>query len=252
MVGLIVGGSLARGGADFFSDIDLYVVVRDGAFEAVLAERDAAAGFVGNPLFRFDVEPVPGGSRDQIVVFEGPIKLDFMYHRESELSPGRKWAARPVLEDEAGRLASLVSRSADSTPPSPTAENLCSLNQKFWTWCWYVFGKIVRGELWEALDGIHSIRTLALLPLLDWHAGRSREGYRRLERKVDPEMAACLQATVPTPRPDPLYTALRAEIGLFRDLREAVFDTHEVIFHPGPERIVEDAMGRIWAARGGG
>ncbi len=36
VVGLVVGGSLAHGQADFYSDVDLYVVVRDGrAFEEV-------------------------------------------------------------------------------------------------------------------------------------------------------------------------------------------------------------------------
>ena len=38
IVGLVVGGSLARGGVDFYSDLDLYVVVRDVAFEDVFTE----------------------------------------------------------------------------------------------------------------------------------------------------------------------------------------------------------------------
>jgi predicted nucleotidyltransferase len=59
-VGLVVGGSLAHGGADFYSDVDLYVVVRDGAFEDIFAERNSTAEAVGSPLFAFDVDPVPG------------------------------------------------------------------------------------------------------------------------------------------------------------------------------------------------
>ena len=59
-VGLVVGGSLARGGADFYSDLDLYVVVRDGAFEDVFAERNSTAEALGSPLFGFAVDPVSG------------------------------------------------------------------------------------------------------------------------------------------------------------------------------------------------
>jgi hypothetical protein len=59
-----------------------------------------------------------------------------------------------------------------------------------------VFGKIVRGELWEALDGIHTIRRDAFLPTLDWTAGRPHDGYRRLETKLDPEMAERLTGTL--------------------------------------------------------
>jgi predicted nucleotidyltransferase len=83
VLGLVLSGSLARGGADFYSDVDLYVIVRDEAFDAVFAERDAAAEAIGSPLLRFTVEPVPGGSRDLIVTYPGPVKLDLMYYRRS-------------------------------------------------------------------------------------------------------------------------------------------------------------------------
>lgn len=176
--GLVLGGSLALGEADFYSDVDLYVIVRDEFFDAVFAEREAAAEAVGPPLFRFTVGPVPGGSRDFIVTYPGPAKLDLMYYRESELEPDPKWEDRPVLKDDSGSVSAVVSRSAGSAPDPPTLEALVELEQKFWTWCWYVFSKISRGELWEALDGLHAIRSLALLPLLDRAAERPHEGYR--------------------------------------------------------------------------
>ena len=56
-----------------------------------------------------------------------------------------------VLKDRHGRLG-VVARSEALGPPRPSAEDVAELNQ-FWTWCWYAFGKIERGELWEALDG---------------------------------------------------------------------------------------------------
>jgi predicted nucleotidyltransferase len=189
VVGMILGGSLTRGSADSYSDVDLYIVARDGSFDAVFDERDVAALAIGSPLFSFDVDPVPGGSRDYIVMYLGPVKLDLMYYRESEVKPEQKWTDRQVLKDDSGSLGAVISRSAMSRPDQPEPEVLTELNQRFWTWCWYVFGKIMRGELWEALDGIHTIRSDALLPLLDWTSGRPHEGYRRLERKLDSEMA---------------------------------------------------------------
>jgi predicted nucleotidyltransferase len=59
---MILGGSLARGTADFYSDVDLYVVTRDGSFDALFDEREAAALAAGSPLFRFGVEPIPGAA----------------------------------------------------------------------------------------------------------------------------------------------------------------------------------------------
>jgi hypothetical protein len=68
----------------------------------------------------------------------------------------------------------------------------------------------------EALDGLHSIRSLALVLLLDWAAERTHEGYRRLERKTDSEAASRLMATVAAVEPQVLYEALQAEMELFR------------------------------------
>jgi hypothetical protein len=130
-----------------------------------------------------------------------------------------------------------------------TTEDLLYLNQKFWTWCWYVFGKILRGELWEALDAIHSIRSLALVPLLDWTAERPHEGYRRLEHKTDPEAASHLMATVAVVQHQVLYAALQAEMELLRRLRTVVFDRYGLTFDPTSEELLESEMSRRWVAR---
>ena len=49
---------------------------------------------------------MPGGSTDRIVVYEGPVKFDFMYLRDSDLEPHPKWAGCAVLKDADGRVGS--------------------------------------------------------------------------------------------------------------------------------------------------
>jgi predicted nucleotidyltransferase len=249
-LGLVLGGSLARGGADFYSDVDLYVVVWDGAFENVFAERNSTAEAVGSPLFNFAVDPVPGGSTDHIVLYEGPVKFDFMYLKESDLGPHPRWDGCAVLKDTNGRVGAAVARSEALGPPRPRAEDLSELNQKFWTLCWHAFGKIERGELWEALDGLHSIRSLALLPLLDWSAERRHEGYRRLEGKTNREQASRLGATVAPMRAQALHAALRAEVELFRELRAGVLDRYGLGIELAHEEALESELSRRWDARG--
>lgn len=246
VVGLVAGGSLTHGGADFYSDVDLYIVVQDEAFDEIFAERGVTVEVVGSPLFDFTVDPMPGGSTDHIVVYEGPVKFDFMYLKESDFKPAPKWVGCVVLKDASGRVGTAVAQSERLALPQPTTEELLDLNQKFWIWCWYVFGKIVRGELWEALDGLHSIRSLALVPLLDWAAERPHEGYRRLERKTDATTASHLMATVAPVQPEALYAALQAEMELFCSLRAVVFDQHGVTFDPTSEEVLESEMGRRW------
>ena len=247
--GLVTGGSLAHGKADFYSDVDLYIVVQDEAFDELFAERDAAVEAVGSPLFSFIVDPIPGGSTDHIVIYEGPVKFDFMYLKASDLKPDPKWVGCAVLEDASGHVGAAVARSEGLARPQPTTEELLDLNQKFWTWCWYVFGKIARGELWEALDGLHSIRSLALVPMLDWTTGSPREGYWRLERKTDSTTASRLLATVAAVQPEALYAALQAEMELFRSLRAIAFDHYGLTFDPTPEEALDSEMSRRWVAR---
>ncbi len=204
---------------------------------------------LGSPLLRFVVDPIPGGSRDYMVTYPGPIKLDLMYHGESEIVPSPKWTGGVVLKDISGLIEDVVARSRDLAPPAPTTEELLELDQRFWTLCWYVFGKIMRGEHWEALDGIHTIRSEVLLPMLDWTAGRPHEGYRRLEIKLDPEMAKRLTDTLNSLEAGALYEALQAEISLFLDLREPLFEFRGLTPDSAAEEIIDEIV-RRWDAHG--
>jgi hypothetical protein len=54
--------------------VDLYIVARDESFDAVFEERGAVTLALGSPLLSFDIDPIPGGSRDYIVAFPGPSR----------------------------------------------------------------------------------------------------------------------------------------------------------------------------------
>jgi hypothetical protein len=86
------------------------------------------------------------------------------------------------------------------------------------------------------------------VPLLDWAAERSHEGYRRLERKTNPEAASRLMATVAAVEAQALYGALQAEMELFRRLRAVVFERYGLTFDPTPEEVLESEMSRRWLA----
>ena len=246
VIGLVVGGSVAKGRVDLYSDIDLYIVVRDEDFDEVFAERDAAAEKIGKPLFRFIPDHLPFGRHWYIVLYQGAVQLDFKYTRVSEMTPSEVLADYVILKDSASFLADVQSKSQGLLRPQLDPKRLLALNQKFWIWCWYVFGKIKRGELWTALAGINDIRRLALLPMLHWVYRFPHEGYRRLEKKLDPKTAAQLEATVTGLVSEALYAALKAEISLFLDLRTLLSDRYEVTFDPMSEQSLQKEMSQRW------
>ena len=81
-----------------------------------------------------------------------------------------------------------------------------------------------------------------MAPLLDWAVERPHEGYRRLERKTDPEEALRLLATVAPVRAQALYAALRAEVELFQKLRAVVLGHYGLTLDTTPEEVLESEM----------
>lgn len=248
--GVLLGGSFAAGSPDFYSDLDLYVVVHDEHLRDVLAGKRAAAAAAGRVLVGFVPDHLgPGGDEMYIAVYDGPVKADFNYVRRSTMKPSWKMAARLVLKDVDGTLGDLIRASAGLRAPVPSREALEALHNKFWTWCWYVFGKIVRGELWEALDGVRDIRALALVPLLEWDADRPPEGSRRLETRLGGALRARLAATVSALDAVALYGALQAEIDLFSELQARVYPRHGVNVGGTAGHAIRSAIEHAWASR---
>ena len=248
--GLLLGGSFISGNPDFYSDLDLYIVVYDQYFADVLAEKKTAAAAAGRVLTGFVPDHLgPGGDEMYIAVYEGPVKIDFNYLRQSILKPNWKLAMRFALKDVDSTLGEVIRASAALTPSPPSREMLEALHNKFWTWCWYVFGKIARGELWEALDGVHGIRSLALVPLLEWDAGRPGEGSRRLESRVNARSLARLAATVSRLDATALYGALKVEIELFRELQARVYPRYQLVVDDRGSCDIQHAIELAWQTR---
>lgn len=96
---------------------------------------------------------------------------------------------------------------------------------------------------------MHTIRTLVLVPMLDWVARRAPEGYRRLEGKMDEETARRLGATVATLEPKSLHAALEASVSLFCNLRVILFDRHGLNLNPKSGEKIREEMQRRWTER---
>src|SRR5262245_49309406 len=54
VVAAFLGGSFARGKADLYSDLDIYVVTSDDSYPAFFAEREAFMRRLGQPVFLED------------------------------------------------------------------------------------------------------------------------------------------------------------------------------------------------------
>lgn len=175
---IAISGSVARGAADRYSDLDIWLVVATA--DRLAAAREAVVAAIeqiGNPITRFAATHL--GVENLLIFFtelDGQVvKLDVEIITASALRRPRELLP---LHDPDGMFAHLPERESPGF-------NLDEANRRVAGWLWYAYTKAARGELFEAVDALDVLRKLAFVPLLLHHAGAEVEGYRRLERKLD-------------------------------------------------------------------
>ena len=222
VVAMVVTGSFATGGADELSDVDLRVYVRPDAVEGVVARiPDLAAA--GGPVVALFLAEHLGIPTLTIVLYDDLVHVDFdviAADRAAEHNDGLPavvlWESEPISHALPGTYAPEV------------AAGVRWLEARIWTWSWYIQSKILRGELYEALDGLQYVRDQVLFRLLAFHGERRPAGGRRAEAVVG-DHGDAFARTVPTSLdPASVLAALRAEIDLYRRLADPLLERHGI------------------------
>jgi hypothetical protein len=214
IVGVAAAGSTARPAAmDAHSDLDFVVAVEPDAFDAVMRDRVAIARSLGPFLHGFPGDHV--GAPRLLICLYGPPLLHVDWKFVPLPDAARRVDENVVVCDRGGRLAATL---ATARPRYPEPD-LQWMEDRIWTWVHYIAGKITRGELFEALDGLGYVRARVLGPLALAQAGAQPNGVRRLETAA-PELVPRFAETVPRPDRRSCLRALRATIALYRLLRD--------------------------------
>jgi hypothetical protein len=215
MVGMAVAGSLAEARADEFSDVDLVVAVEPRFIEEVLVERGAIARSLGNLAAAFTGEHV-GEPRLLVCLYDDPaLHVDLKFVPLAEATPV---VDNPVMVwDREGRMEAVI-RQREGSYPAPDVQ---WIEDRFWVWVHYLAGKIARGELFEAIEGLSFLRVTVLAPLGLMRLGLSSVGVRRLEAKA-PELAKALATTLAGHDRESLWNALESAITIYQGFREGL------------------------------
>jgi predicted nucleotidyltransferase len=179
---LFLGGSLARGEADEYSDIDLCVIVRDEAYADVIAGRDAFVRAVGEPLFLEDF----GHDHMAFAILTGGTELELNFFRAHDLAAIRPGPHR-VLLDKDGILTGVTFAS----PESDREAQLEQLRQILF-WFWHDVGHftaaIGRGQLWWAAGQLEQLRACCVtLVRIEQGGPAEDEAYWKLDLEIATE-----------------------------------------------------------------
>ena len=209
IVGVAAGGSFVTNSMDEFSDLDFVIAVEPAYQNEVMAERMKIATSLGDLLAAFTGEHV-GEPRVLICLYDAPLlHVDLKFVSLDDV------AARVedpfVLWERDGRVSRALAL-GNAEYPSRSAE---WIEDRFWIWVHYAATKIVRGELFEAIEFLSFLRLTVLGPLALARAGGRPSGVRKIE-KLAPEFAVELERAIASHNAPDCLRALRASIDLYR------------------------------------
>ncbi len=215
--GVAAGGSFISRQLDEYSDLDLIVVPTDQAGPLSRSDRQEIAARIGPLLVGFTGEHV-NEPRLLICLYGSPVlHVDLKFLSAAELNP--RVEDPIVLWDRQGHIQQTLDADTGAYP-SPDSQ---WIEDRFWVWIHYASTKVGRGELFEVLDLIASLRRLVLGPLALQRAGVRPNGVRRFE-DLSPNIVSGLVATVGAHDPSSCYRALSASIESYREHRAALAD----------------------------
>jgi len=211
---VLVGGSIAGGTPDEYSDLDLVLVCTDADAREVLAQGKEFAALAGPLLVAFTGEHV-GEPRLLIALYGPPVNhVDLKFIGLSELD--QRVEDGLILWQRDDQVQQRL-RLAEAAWPQADPQ---WIEDRFWVWIHYIAVKIGRGELFEAVDGLSAIRRMAIVPLIVSGRTDRPAGVRRIEQ-LAPDLLPQLKQTVAAHDRAGCLRALHAAVDLYREVRPA-------------------------------
>lgn len=236
VVAAFLGGSYAKGTADAHSDLDLFLITTDAAYEAFCAEREAFVCRLGEPLFLEDF----GASHGLLYIFSDDTEGELWIGRESHLTHGYGDAYR-VLLDKQGILADVVFP-AHEADPAEQVETLRQLIMVFWHDLSHFIKAMGRGQLWFAYGELEALRhmcvNLARLRHNFADAGVGEEPYFKIEEAMPIEQLAPLQATYCPMEPEAMRQAGHIILRFYQETASSLAQTHGIPYPAELERLM--------------
>lgn len=176
LLGTAVGGSWLRDAMDEYSDLDLVIVVDPAAYESVMHDRMAIAESIGDLLSGFTGEHV--GEPRLIINLYGPplLHVDLKFVSLDDLP--KRVEDPAILWEREGAM----SRAFASEAPYYPQRDLQWMEDRFWVWIHYTAAHLGRGELFETIDALTSIRGMVIGPLLAIKHSLRQRGVRQIEQ----------------------------------------------------------------------
>ena len=236
IVAAFLGGSYARSEADQFSDLDVYFITTDEAYEDFLAERGSFVRLLGEPLLLADF----GATNGYSIIYSNGTEAEIWFGRESKFKDIHEGPYK-VLIDKKNILAGEVFPQHIAEP----VKQIEILRHQI-DWFWHDLSHFIkamgRRQLWFAYGELEVMRQMCVnLARLRYNfsdAYVGEEPYFKVEQVLPVEQLSSLQVTYCPME----YTAmLQAVLVIFRFYQEVtptLAEQHSISYQTELERMM--------------
>jgi predicted nucleotidyltransferase len=236
IVAAFLGGSYARNAADQFSDLDLFFITTDEAYEDFLAERESFVRLLGEPLILEDFGAINGYS----IIYSNGTEAEIFFGRESKFKDIHAGSYR-VLLDKKDILAGEVfpQHIAD---PVKQIETLRHQIDWFWHDLSHFIKAMGRGQLWFAYGELEVIRQICInLARLRYNfsdAYVGEEPYFKVEQVLPVEQLSPLQTTYPPMEYEAILQAALVIFRFYQDMAPILAKAHGIKYQTQLEQMM--------------
>jgi predicted nucleotidyltransferase len=222
IVAAFLGGSRGRGEADAYSDVDLCVIAKDDAYEALVGDRVGFVGRLGAPLFFEDF----GFAGLVFFVLADGTDCELFFGSEGRLEELEPGPTIRTLFDPGGILEG-VAFAEERVDPAEQHEVLRQILAWFWHELSHFISAIGRGELWWAAGQLESLRGHCVnLVRIEHGAFAGEEPYEKLDRTIDlAALSPIAETFVPMER-DTLMRAARELVRFYTEKAPGVAEAN--------------------------
>lgn len=234
IVAAFVGGSLATGTADEYSDIDVYLIIADEEYASFFADRAAFMRQLGEPVF---LEDFDGFGFDMVLfIFEDGIKGELALAKASSFLHIHEGPYR-VLVDKTGLLKE-VTFPIERVPVEEQRQNLIEHLKFFWRGFLVMSQALGRGNLLSAatyLEGVRRRLVSVCRLSVDFQDGG---GHPRLEAILPSHLQEALCDAFPPVEREAMVEAARQMADLFQQVARPLAAQQKIAYPNAIEQTV--------------
>lgn len=233
-------GSYVKGKADEHSDLDLYLITTDQAYDDFVSGRESFVRLLGEPLFMEDFD-LPG---IVFLIFPDGSEVEVSYVRESQVNYVVNEPFE-VLLDKKNITVGVIPRERE-VDRDGQREKLRRLIYWFWHELSHFIAAMGRGHLWWAHGQLGALRLycMNLVRLRNNFSDTDigEEGYFKIENALPVEQLSSLQTTFPPLEQSAMLQAALVIVDFYKELAPLLAQAHGISYPDGLERVMVERL----------